>query len=629
MARSRATLSGPPDTATSIRSGRMDWHFRNWPTWLTNEEAESTGKLRIVQYNVFIVTLAVDDGTMLRTSKLLWRFFCHPLTRYLLAWLVVLNTAVITGVVAWSSMDEHERRDGNSGHATIDFGGQWLMGRMVWSGLGEHLYHRNYQREIVAQAYPRADEVPEEQRSPDQIGKHDTDLLMAWFMGKDDPDLPQAIGCFLAPLSAQDPLTNLTFAWALDQAKEERFKNANPVCVGGPLYPPIQAVAMSPLAHFSPRVAYRIVQILSIVTAFLAGWGICLLSRGRLWWPVATTAILLFPGFSHNLNLGQNAVWTVTLLIFGWALIARGRPLSGGVVWGLLAYKPVWAAAFFLVPLWTGRWRVCVAMVATAACLIVATLPFVGWHSWIDWLQVGRYASQLYQIDENWILLSRDLITIPRRWLLDFKAPPSANIDLAATLLGSCLLLATIECTTRLAVFRKDRSSVLTGPGAAFLLLGAWAACFHFMYYDVLLAALPVLLLLLKPEQFLEPRYLMITTIPGDQLPVQLKKYFGPRLADSPPIVSFRPELGYRSVCVANSIALTLIALLVLNMFLFAPLSLEASIALPLAADGPIPMPLKYSTSARGTPLDTFLLILLWLWCGWSWARMPQVKGRH
>ena len=43
-------------------------------------------------------------------------------------------------------------------------------------------------------------------------------------------------------------------------------------------------------------------------------------------------------------------------------LIARDRPVLGGMAWGLFAYKPVWGLAFFLVPLLTRRWRVCVAM---------------------------------------------------------------------------------------------------------------------------------------------------------------------------------------------------------------------------------------------------------------------------
>ncbi|MFX6201976.1 glycosyltransferase 87 family protein, partial [Acinetobacter baumannii] len=78
---------------------------------------------------------------------------------------------------------------------------------------------------------------------------------------------------------------------------------------------------------------------------------------------------------------GQNPPLTLLFLIWGWALIVRDRPTAAGVVWGLLAFKPVWALAFFLVPFLTGRWRTCLAMLLTAGFLVVLTLPFVGFYS--------------------------------------------------------------------------------------------------------------------------------------------------------------------------------------------------------------------------------------------------------
>ncbi len=566
-------------------------------------------------------------GTMPNTATTLYRFLLDPLTRYVLAWLVFLSAGTIVGAIAWGAMDMPSRKDGNCAHALIDFGGQWVLGRMLWLGLGDRLYHRNDQRQVVSQAYPREDEAPDEERIPEERGEHDADNLMRWFMGHEDPDQAPAIGSFLAPLAAQDLVATLAFVAAQEEAKGERWEKATAVCIGGPLYPPIHAVAMAPLGYFRPQTAYRIVQLLSTLTALLAGWGICLLSRRRVWWPVASTAIVLFPAFSHNLNLGQNGVFTLTLLILGWALIARGWPIGGGMVWGLLAFKPVWAAAFFLVPLWTGRWRVCLTMIATGACLALATLPLVGWHTWIDWLQVGRYATSLYQTDENWIFLSRDLITVPRRWLLDFKSRPSEATNLAAMLFGSVLVLAAVECTTRVAMFRKDRSRVITGPAAAFLLLGAWLGCFHFMYIDVILTALPVTLLLVNPRQFLQPRFLSMAEIAPDRLPNQFGKYFGVGLANDYPSASFHPRLGLRSVYILNSMTLTLIALLVLCVFVFAQVPVAVSVSLPVSADGPIPMPLRYSTSTIGTPLDTFCLGALWLWCGWLWMWTPRPRA--
>ena len=83
------------------------------------------------------------------------QYFLHPFTRYVLSWLLVVTITVTQVGIALIAFDSPKRRDGNLGHTTIDFGGQWLMGRMVAKGLVQHLYHRNYQREVLHEAYPR------------------------------------------------------------------------------------------------------------------------------------------------------------------------------------------------------------------------------------------------------------------------------------------------------------------------------------------------------------------------------------------------------------------------------------------------------------------------------------------
>src|SRR5262249_15420117 len=156
---------------------------------------------------------------------------------------------------------------------------------------------------------------------------------------------------------------------------------------------------------------------------------------------------------------------SLVFLIWGWVLIARGRPGWGGVVWGLLAYKPVWAAVFFLALVLTRRWRAAVAMLGTGAALAALTLPFVGWHSWLDWLQVGREADQEYKVDENWISCSRDLVSIPRRWLLDFSLPKDERDRnwLPPALIGWGLLLAVVGVTVHVAVQRWRRPAPTEG----------------------------------------------------------------------------------------------------------------------------------------------------------------------
>ena len=48
---------------------------------------------------------------------------------------------------------------------------------------------------------------------------------------------------------------------------------------------------------------------------------------GRVRWPVASTLLMVFPGFAGAINLGQNAMLSLTLLLLGWWQLTRGRPV--------------------------------------------------------------------------------------------------------------------------------------------------------------------------------------------------------------------------------------------------------------------------------------------------------------
>src|SRR5689334_19864492 len=133
---------------------------------------------------------------MNRLEELLLRILRHWLTYYVLAWVVAVAVAAGALEYAWTSFDTTERPDGNSGHATIDFGGQYLMGRMLVTGHGRELYNRAAQRWVFQEAYPDELSNPKEQT--------DTDKMMYWVMGSDGPEQPKALGTFLLPLSAAD-----------------------------------------------------------------------------------------------------------------------------------------------------------------------------------------------------------------------------------------------------------------------------------------------------------------------------------------------------------------------------------------------------------------------------------------
>ena len=436
------------------------------------------------------------------------QFLMRPRVRAVLAWVSVSIAAVLFLYYAWTGYDRPSHPEGNIGHVWIDFAGQWLMGRMLVRGEGPFLYNKKHLRQALDDAY-----------QPD-----DAATIDGWLIASEDqPNL------------------------------------------GGPLYPPIEALLFYPLGLLSPQLAYRLVQFLNLSLTFVIGFLAWKLTRGQLWASVAVGVLLGFPGYGGAISLSQNSLLSLALLILGWLLMERDRPWLGGAVWGLLAFKPVWAVSFLLVPLLMRRWRICAAMAFGGLTLSLLTLPFVGWHTWLDWLTVGRVASSHYAIDETWIFLSRDLQSVPLRYL-HFADGRTTDVErLIPDRLGLCLWLIVPALTVSVAAWRWRKSAGFSGIPAAFLLLAAFLSCFHFMYYDVLLAVLPV--------------YLLLDFLWNGQATVSQRT-----------------------------------TLLILLAFLF---------IVPHTADGIDYLVNNGQPKFHSPPFDTFCLLALWAWCGWQWLREP------
>ena len=500
------------------------------------------------------------------------------------------------------------------GHTQVDFGGQWVMARMLVTGRGRELYHRQRQWEVVRAGFPVADETPAQReesivpatrrelaRSSDDVG-HDADRMMGWFMGGDPPAWKTVGGAAAAPLAAAfaDPFTAVALEAAAAAAVTPAVVAAvETPAVGGPLYPPVHAFFYAPLGLFPrPHDAYALFQVVALGAAALAGLGISRLTGGRVWWPVATVAVLLYPGCRSALELGQNPTFSLCVLVWGWVLAARGRDAAGGMVWGLLAFKPVWGLAFFLVPLLTRRWRFCAAMVGTGAGLAAATLPVVGVQAWLDWLDIGKQAAGVYNQSTNWIALSRDLQGLPRRYLLDLSPQTVEDTPLARRW-GWGLWGFVFGATVLTYALRGDRRRAV-GLGAGFLFLGAFLTCYRFMYYDVLLSAVAVAVLLAEPGRLLRTRTF---TLSDPTTPALDREMTSPAAVADP--------LGPRAVGYVNSFALTVLLALYLHDNVLLGLNARATLGLGGSAD----TPLSLDTSLT-YPWDTALLLVLWAGSG-------------
>ncbi len=564
-----------------------------------------------------------------------WRWAGTATARLAFLWLLCLGLAgyrLHTARHVFDTPDRGEipaasdRSDGNSGHTHIDFGGQWVMGRMVAAGHARELYDRNRLRHVVQQGFPVSDEPPEirDHVFPShlqpwpprtEVARHDSDSMMEWFMGRDSPrwqEVGEAIGvAFAADALVPVPVGTSAYAEASRvQLTPELVAAVNAKEVGGPLYPPIHGFVYAPLGMFRPADAYAILQVLSLAMTFVAGLGVWYLSRGKIAVPAATLVFLLFPGYRSGLDLGQNQVFTLAVAVWGWALAARGREGLGGMVWGLFAIKPVWGLAFVIVPLVMGRWKMCIAMAVTGCGLAAATLPFTGVEVWKDWLKVGAEASETYKVNKNWIGLSRDLHGIPRRILLDFTVPEAQRgKDPLPGRIGWGMWGFVLLVTAGVYLWRGKPEN-RTGLAVGFLFLGAYLCCYRFMYYDSLLAAVAILVLFANPTLAFRTWRFEMQPAMGNGDPC------GPRVG------------GY-----VNSVSLAIVVLLLLcenwvykiepgfKFSTFEPqVTLEAHGYGTMTTD-PFGRPVRQVpklTAAVGYfyAWDTLLVLALWAWCG-------------
>ncbi|MGZ3678778.1 MAG: glycosyltransferase family 87 protein [Ktedonobacterales bacterium] len=98
---------------------------------------------------------------------------------------------------------------------------------------------------------------------------------------------------------------------------------------------------------------------------------------------------------TDSLRLGQST----PLLLLGFALLIYGevfnRPVMAGVGLGLAILIKLFPAVLFVYYLWRGRYRLCVAACGFIIALTVLTLPLIGPHLYVDFVQaITTYQEQ-------------------------------------------------------------------------------------------------------------------------------------------------------------------------------------------------------------------------------------------
>lgn len=139
-------------------------------------------------------------------------------------------------------------------------------------------------------------------------------------------------------------------------------------------YPPSILLIGAPLAALPIFPAYLAWTFGTVVCLWLA------VRPLKLGGP-AELAIVLSPAVIWDAVFGQNGALTTALLIGGLAVAPR-RPVSAGILFGLLTIKPHLGILVPFCLLAGGNWRAIAAAAGTAALVAVATGLFFGFDVW-------------------------------------------------------------------------------------------------------------------------------------------------------------------------------------------------------------------------------------------------------
>ena len=150
-------------------------------------------------------------------------------------------------------------------------------------------------------------------------------------------------------------------------------------------YPPIALLLVYPLA-FLPYLwslaSWLAVGIACYITVL---WRI-------LPQPLTLVVGLAFPAVLLTIEHGQNALLSTSFL--GWALLLLiRRPITAGVLLGLLSFKPQLGVLLPIALVAGGHWKTILAAMLTGAGLVATTVALFGggiWHEFIASTQLSR-----------------------------------------------------------------------------------------------------------------------------------------------------------------------------------------------------------------------------------------------
>jgi len=156
-------------------------------------------------------------------------------------------------------------------------------------------------------------------------------------------------------------------------------------------YPPVFLLLCALLARLPYLVAFVVFEAATLA-AYLIVMRRILDERSS----VSLVPVLAFPAVFWTLGLGQNAFLTASLFGAGTLYIDRW-PITAGLLFGALCYKPHFGLLVPIALAAGGHWRAFAAAFASAATLCLFSLMLFGWATWHDFLSAAAASHATYE----------------------------------------------------------------------------------------------------------------------------------------------------------------------------------------------------------------------------------------
>ena len=250
------------------------------------------------------------------------------------------------------------------------------------------------------------------------------------------------------------------------------------------VYPPFYYLVLSPLTMMS----YRCAMVLWVLAgALAAATSLCLWLRfrpsGMKHWGRALLFTLTFYPLLMCMSTAHKSTWLLLILTATYLLLRSGRGFAGGVVFGLITFKPHLGLLIGIAMLIKGQWRfVGGALTTVSVCLLLSVVA--GWDLCHDYfwqcMSMSDYATTSgYQLDQSHSLVGAVSL------LFGAGTPLSAN-TVRFTAIGVLGLLA-------MGLWRPLKTeSEPFGLQFSLLVIATVLLSPHFYIYDLTIMLLPM-----------------------------------------------------------------------------------------------------------------------------------------